>query len=127
MSSLFPPVPCIRYIIIPISPFRTSQQDIEEIGFLGLGATKSSGHPLHHRCSNAGSDPPLRRNPKASLLQQHCSLILNQPGLALLFVSEVPFSLSYWDLCPWIRCLPLALFALWFGWSTSSCSFLRKG
>lgn len=52
VSSLSPQWPYMRCrIIIPISSFRISQQDMKKIRFLGLGATKSWGLP-----SSGGSD-----------------------------------------------------------------------
>lgn len=119
---LSPSWPSRRWIIIPISPFRISQWDMKEIGFLGLGATKSWGLPWVFFKWEQWSC--LWKEPYSSLLQQ---LILNQPGLALLLVLEAPFPLSWWAPCPWILCLPLALFAPWLCWSSSSCIFLRKG
>lgn len=83
---LSPSWPSRRWTIIPTSPFRISQWDMKEIGFLGLGATKSWGLPWVFFKWEQWSC--LWTEPYTPLLQQ---LVLNQPGLALLLVLEAPF------------------------------------
>lgn len=76
--------------IIPTSPFRISEQDIKEVGLLGLGASRSWGLPLpHRRPQREAAALPAAGGPGA-LLGPQGPLPVHQPGLALPFILEVP-------------------------------------